>query len=658
MTIDNTPDITPLDPESEALLRARLHDLAGHAPTTVRAIDEVAVRRAEPGRRYRRAVGIAASVAALVGAGTLAFVVSGRNAVAGAASPDAAVTGLVTALRNEDILGAIDLLDPAEVAAIRPALDRARDTAEQVGVISDELSLDKLQGLDIEVTDLQLSTEELAPDLAVVTPTSGSLAATFDPAAFPLGADMAAAMGSDLQPVDAAAELGNDLTELHIATVRRGDRWYVSLQYSVAEQLRTDSDKPFPAEPPVVPVGADTPELAAEAFYGNLVRNDAAGLATSFAPGEGDVWLRYAALWVPALQGVFDESFGAGGATLSGLELEVDRSGSRVRVTPTAFVLEGTVDPQWNMSFSGIAYDPSLPTLVMLGTSTTTFVWLPAGVPIPATAADLAAYEVYTEFPDSLAATVDYRYNSTYENADGTLNQLEAAANVLGQSEPFRVELRDGCVTVTGAAAVEAVGFSYGGAEQVADDAWRHCSLRWNGTILALGLGFGGPVPLSLPTVGLVEVDGAWYLSPLGTIADGIVSLFEPTVDGGGLFDSAIGSGLFGFDRSMLEDEVVGLPLDQAVPECRDLLEVDADGIVTGMVDRPDPAALGACRDADYETGWTSSSDDLGIEPEMATETTILVVEETPATMVPQVPESLPATVPPTLPDTVPTTVP
>jgi hypothetical protein len=108
----------------------------------------------------------------------------------------------------------------------------------------------------------------------------------------------------------------------------------------------------------------------------------------------------------------------------------------------------------------------------------------------------------------------------------------------------------------------------------------------------------------------------------------------------------------------MLEDEVVGLPLDQAVPECRDLLEVDADGIVTGMVDRPDPAALGACRDADYETGWTPSSDDLGIEPEMATETTILVVEETPATMVPQVPEPLPATVPPTLPDTVPTTVP
>jgi hypothetical protein len=149
----------------------------------VRAIDEVAVRRAERGTRGWRTAGIAASVAVLVGAGSLAFVVVGRNDVAGADSPDAAVSEMVAAIENTDVLGAIDLLDPVEVPALRAALDQGRTAAEQVGLISSQMSLDRLQGIGIDVADLSLSAEELAPDLAVVTPVAGSITARFDPQA-------------------------------------------------------------------------------------------------------------------------------------------------------------------------------------------------------------------------------------------------------------------------------------------------------------------------------------------------------------------------------------------------------------------------------------------------------------------------------------------
>jgi hypothetical protein len=617
----------------EAELRSRLHELADHAPSSVRAIDEVAVRRAERGTRSWRTAGIAASVAVLVGAGSLAFVVAGRNDVAGADSPDAAVSEMVAAIENSDVLGVIDLLDPAEVPALRAALDQGRTAAEQVGLISSQMSLDRLQGIGIDVVDLALSAEELAPDLAVVTPVAGSITARFDPQAFPFGGDVAAAIGSETQVTEATAELGSDLAAVRIATVKRDGRWFVSLQYSIAESARQAGDEPFPTEPPVVPVGAATPEEAATAFYTHLASRDAAALSTSFAPGEGDAMLRYAPLWVPAMQALFDESAAMGASTsvMSGLTVAVDGDGERRTVEPTGYTFDGTIDPAI-FSSSGPLFEPSWPTLVDLTVYTAAsepeerYVLLPAGTPVPATVAELAGYDVLTQYPDDLIATSGGNYNFSYDMGDGALYQPPVAPEAGAvTAEPYRAEFADGCLTITGETMAENSSTTYDPTvEQVGDESWRVCEGSRFGGFFALGVGLS--VGEVLPPLEVVEVDGAWYVSPIGTVADVIIGIFGPSVEGGGLWSSPIAGAIYGIDRWSLEQMTSGTPLTEVPEVCRALLVADAAGVVTGVVDSPEPLATQTCADAIYTTGFTVSDGQ-----EVTATTEYLVATETTA---------------------------
>jgi hypothetical protein len=649
----------------EAELRSRLHELADHAPTSVRAIDEVAVRRAERASRSWRTAGIAASVAVLVGAGSLAFVVAGRNDVAGADSPDAAVSEMVAAIENSDVLGAIDLLDPAEVPALRAALDQGRTAAEQVGLISSQMSLDRLQGIGIDVADLSLSAEELAPDLAVVTPVAGSITARFDPQAFPFGSDVAAAIGSETQVAEATAELGSDLDAVRIATVKRDGRWFVSLQYSIAESARQAGDEPFPTEPPVVPVGAATPEEAATAFYTSLVGRDAAALATSFAPGEGDALLRYAPLWVPAMQASFDESAAMGDPTsvMSGLTVAVDGGGERRTVEATGYTLDGTIDPAIISSF-GPLFEPSWPTLVDITSYTAfsdaepevSYVWLPAGTPVPATVAELAGYDVLTQYPDDLISASGGNYNMSFNMGDGALYQQPVAPEAGAvTAEPYRAEFADGCLTVTGKTMADYSSISYEPtAEQVGDESWRVCdrsSFGGFGGLIALGLGLSAFE--DLPPLEVVEVDGAWYVSPIGTVADGIIDIFEPSVGSGGLWSSPIAGAIYGIDRRSLEQMTSGSLLAEVPEACRALLVADAAGVVTGVVDSPEPLAARACSDVIY--GFVSGvMDEVTATNEYLESPETTAPAETVPIDVPIMPTSVPADAP--VPET--TTVP
>jgi hypothetical protein len=522
-------DLTGPDAEFEALLRRRIHELADHAPTAVRVVDEVAVRRAVTAKRGRSLLAVAATVAVMAGAGALAVFVVSDGDTAGAASPDAAVTELAAALRSEDLLEVIAVIDPAEVPAIQAGIDEGRRGAEQEGAISDELLLERLQGIDSAFSDQAFDTEELAPDLAVVTPLGGSASTTSDPA------------------------------DVHIATVKRDGRWFVSLQYSIAESIRRRSGSPFPTDPPVVPVGAAGPEAAAEAFYRHLLDGDAAGLATTFAPGEGDALLRYASLWVPALQDRFDEARLPGDEqTLSGVELQVDRSGDRATVRVTAFVLEGTIDRGHHSTDGGAEPAPS------------------GAVPVP-----------------------------------------------------VRLEWRNGCLTVTGADAADVLSIaSDAETEQVATDVWRQCRPNRPASLLGIAAGTLPPSAfMALPSLAVAEIDGSWYVSPLGTVADEIIDAVDPATDGGTLFDTPLGSILYGVDRSTLEDGAIGLPLDETVPACRDLFAADTAGIVVGVLERPDPGALRACAEALTDNGRPPSPPDGG-NPTVTTPTTVTSTTE------------------------------
>ena len=69
-------------------------------------------------------------------------------------------------------------------------------------------------------------------------------------------------------------------------TVERDGRWYVSVEYTVAEYVRRAAGWEIPAPVTRTPVGFDSPEEAATAFYDRLASLDLQSALDTFAPGE------------------------------------------------------------------------------------------------------------------------------------------------------------------------------------------------------------------------------------------------------------------------------------------------------------------------------------------------------------------------------------
>ena len=182
----NTP---LLNDDFEATLRTQLHRLADHAPTTVPSPTDVPVTSSIQGpNRKRRVAAIGATVVVLAGgAGLTTLGLQSAANPGGADSPDAAVTAFADALANEDVLGMIDVTLPEEVSALRVSFDELTHEATRIGLLDAAFDGGAIAGLDVTVEGLTLTDHTLADDLVAVTAASGTLAATFQQADFPLG---------------------------------------------------------------------------------------------------------------------------------------------------------------------------------------------------------------------------------------------------------------------------------------------------------------------------------------------------------------------------------------------------------------------------------------------------------------------------------------
>ncbi len=338
---------SPHEADGIETLRERLQRLAEYAPTTVLHPDEIRLaprRAAAPPRRRWLTIGV--PIAALVAGGGITAVATTGQGDAGAASPIEAVERLVTAAESEDVLGMLDTLVPEEVAAMRHSLDDLTSEAARVGLLDRRFSLSGIDGLDVSTEGLQLVIEELGDHLAVVRAIGGSLATSFDPAAFALGRPLLDALDTPPRAATTVTDLAGSAP--FVATVERDGRWYVSLTYTAAEAARRTGTDNVPPTAAVEPEGFDTPELAAEAFYRRLVALDLTGLVALAAPGEGEALARYAPLWIPGATSAIDGARSEGlTLALDGLQTRVTGDGSFRRVEPTAFHISGAVPPGW-----------------------------------------------------------------------------------------------------------------------------------------------------------------------------------------------------------------------------------------------------------------------------------------------------------------------
>jgi hypothetical protein len=565
--------------QTETLLRLRLAQLADHAPTAVHLPGEVPVVAGNRlvGRRGRRA-GVIAAVTALIGAGgftTYSFL--GASSDGGAATPEEAVTTFVSAVEQEDVLGMIDVTLPEEVNVLRSAVDSATSEAKRIDLLGADFNASGVKGIDISADDLGLETTYLEGGLATVTATSGTVDASFDPNAFPFGEKVRALLGNSTQAGTASTTLSASDPLALLTTVERDGRWYVSVEYTVAEYVRRAAKWEVPGPLTRTPVGFDSPEAAVTGFYDRLGSFDIQGAMDTFAPGEDAMaWL--AQSWMADAQATLERGRADGWSlAISGLTYETIGHGDNLTLKPITFKAEGTVPAGFNDGSSSNA-DPTLPTVVAARGG---YAVVPPG-PVPATTDGL---DFSTEPPAGGSG-----YNFTSANPDGTIKPLVFRNAPAAAPQPFTIERANGCTTFAGGAQ-SMFGVSSLPLAKPVDGGYQLCGPGG----LGLGiLGLAGGLT-ELPAVSVVQTGGKWYVSPLGTVLASVTVSLHDAPDASSLFDTPLAPYLYGgMSRALLGTVVKGRQADSIDAACLRALTVE-NGTVTGVVADPSPDAIHAC---------------------------------------------------------------
>jgi hypothetical protein len=216
-------------------------------------------------------------------AGLLAASVAAVAALTGPASntPQQAVSGLLTAAANADVLGVLDHLAPAERDIVSGFLTDGVSDLKRLGVLAPATDLHHIAGVSLSFDNVTMTTTSLRSDLSAVTITGGTVHSHVDP-----------------------AKVSDKTSPLHvttpIVTVRQGDTWYVSLGYTVAESARHRTGKEIPAIG-VKAVGAPSPTEAVDQFIRAAAALDVRRLIELTPPDEMAALHDYAPLFLAKL---------------------------------------------------------------------------------------------------------------------------------------------------------------------------------------------------------------------------------------------------------------------------------------------------------------------------------------------------------------------
>jgi hypothetical protein len=297
-----------------------------------------------PPERSRRTSTVVAAVVAVVALGAAAlFAVSQvtGNDDGGAASPEDVGTSLLAALEDEDALGVIDLLLPGERDVVRDPLVQLVSDLGRLDVLSDDATLSDVAGFDIDITDEQVDMDATNVDDITNLHLTGTVTATIDGEALPLGDVLLERVGD----ADPAAIDETDTTpfDLPITTVEHDGRWYLSMFFTAAEQLRgTTADAPAIPTAGIEPIGGATPEDALDELLAGVEALDVERLVAALNPGEAAALQRYAPLFLD------DATAGLGDVPLSWdiaeSEYTVTGDGGRRHATVDVLVVEGELE--------------------------------------------------------------------------------------------------------------------------------------------------------------------------------------------------------------------------------------------------------------------------------------------------------------------------
>lgn len=287
---------------------------------------------------------LAGVLGALILVGGTVFAVSQLGS-SGPGSPEAAVAELLDAASNEDVLGLLAALDPAERDALRDPVERMFEQLERLEVLDDSFALDGVAGIDLAFEDVTYRTEPVRDDLARVYFTGGTVTGSLQSDELPIGdfvSDTLERFDTDISGVEESET--SDITDTDIFLVARdsGDGWRVSIGYTAAEAARLDAGLPLDDTLAIEPVGADSPEEAVEGLLQATAAFDLRGVIARLSPDELGALQAYAGLFIDDAAAGVAEASEDFQITIDDVSLRSDRSGDRASVFVDGFAVSMT----------------------------------------------------------------------------------------------------------------------------------------------------------------------------------------------------------------------------------------------------------------------------------------------------------------------------
>ena len=233
----------------------------------------------------------------LLGAGGVMVALNSGSAGEGSDSPEAAFAAALEAIKSSDQEALAQVIEPSERALI----------LEFGAGFIEELS-------PLDLTDLEWSVERPRPSLAHLYLGAPIARGSVDGTRRGLGSvllerlfDQPRALG--LLKTELAEPSGRPLV-----AIERDGRWYLSLWYTVAENVRIDAELPLPdpGRRPVA-IGATDPEAAVRAMVDDALRLDVRRMIGGFDPEEAAALYDYSPLFL-------DEATTTANASLEYLE--------------------------------------------------------------------------------------------------------------------------------------------------------------------------------------------------------------------------------------------------------------------------------------------------------------------------------------------------
>lgn len=296
----------------------------------------------------------------LVGGSVFAVTQLGSS---GPASPEDAVQAMLDAAADEDVLGLLAALDPAERDALREPVEDLFDELARLEVVDDSFELNGVDGLDLEFADVTYRTEPVRDGLTRVYITGGTVTGAYDLDELPIGDFVADTLERfDVEYEGRADSETEDLVvgdEVFLAAREGDDGWRVSIGYTAAEAARLDAGLPLPAGG-ITPIGAESPEGAVEGMMRAVADLELEAMVARLSPDEFGALQDYAELFLPDAERELDAFRQEFQISIEDLQLRAETDGDDGTVFVDGFTASATADGETiTMSVDGECFEIS-----------------------------------------------------------------------------------------------------------------------------------------------------------------------------------------------------------------------------------------------------------------------------------------------------------